>query len=1073
MVYRFKVIFIVVLVSLVPGLLMAAGAPDGDYLPVNRYLNWVPTAEIESRLGAGVREDMAALIGPAFADLTSDLRHSLNKKFTLSESERAYYFDDSPVRYSADIDLLTIHSVDSWVRGFLEAWYSSGNSQDCYKTIYNNVSLSPLFNKSYSSQNSLELAAKVSWNGRKYDYSDRILRNSPLINSTTNVENLYIIKEPFYTPEGSLYSFRYWDSGYRGSASRRGFRWDSSGTSATVYLAKDPRLNIYSPISRPDGELHLAEGELSAININAKHGVKLLAAQLYLEGRSQPEASYLRIVDGESLSESVDGLREFTIDLGAMQSDPRFLKAPGSLAEGRYRLIIGVVDKFNKIYLFEAENFVYDLSPPQLSGLHGAEPVNSSTALNQADSTLVSWSHIRDNYTAYQDLSDYIYIEFGGNGAIPVKEAFAGGEPIFCLEEGRVKLAREGDYGPMNIYLQDLAGNKTTLAENKTFTYYITHPEVTLSEPERIYRSGEELTLRVNDISGLLRVAKLRVISADGRVNEAILQDIPARLSAFSFERKLLSRTVELSEKRALLERLYTKRGRAYYLAPELNEADESALRALLAEVGYNSYGPITEIKVPLSHLEGYRGPFRIKVEVADIGGNLNREDNREFSSYLSDLKDDLTITVGGELLPAEGRAIYNLAQRLLIERKNRLIESYDIKVSSPALSDSSNSRTLSGQSAGSWAMTLTTDSRLQAEELLIEVTAHYSSGEMVTFKRALLIYNDSSGPAVTVSEESPGSFRITISDPAGIDLAAVSYLALKSDNSPAAELGPLPAKSGESWNLKSWESLSGSGQSELSFSLALEPGSMGTIYAADRFGNDNSLNLAAATFKHDHLAAGYDFIIDSKADLIALDPVEHNYTVYGNVLIRCDLNLESYERFNITTLKERPTAVYLDSTNVGRPLVIRGGEGVITLKGDLNTISFTGIGKRYRLDSGTIGYSWFGLQGDNESLIRLGSETISFSNAVAPLSFLKPSADLILENIKVSESRMAVHWIDDPAAYNRLTLRNCELSNLVYGLKLERSPFRVQPAGWAESCYRLENTTVLGIRRATVYSGD
>lgn len=1043
-----------------------------DYIPINRDMNWVITAEIESRLGADVKEGMAELIKTGFADLTTDLQHNLNTRLVLSENERSYYFDNNVIGYSGDADILTIHSVNSWVRAKLEAWHSgTAESLDAYKTIYNSVSLTNLWNRSYNSQPNLELKGYVRWNSPRYDHDERILRNNPVINHVSKIENHYILKEPFFTPEGSLYNFRYWDSGWRGSASRKSFGWHGANSSLYVYKAKDPRLNIYSPFSRPDGELHVREGEFSALNIHATYGVKLLAANIYREGESQPVASYLQVMDGENLNEA-DGLREFIIDLSELTTDPHFLQAPEALEEGRYRLVIGVLDKFNKIYLYESENFVYDLTPPQLTKRHGEEPVNPSSNLNQSDSTLIRWAEIKDNYTVHPDYADYIYIDFG-SGAIPVKEAEADGHPIFAFEEGAVRVVREGDYGPMNIYLQDLAGNRTVLAEYKSFTYYVSHPEVSLVEPERIYRSGEEVLFKVNDISGQLRLAKLRLLSADGSIDRAILQDIPTRLSAFSFERKLLNKTEPAGAERELLERLYSRDGRAYYLTPALSEADEVSLRRLLADLGYNGYGPINEIVVPLTYLEGKQGEFRIKIEVVDIGGNLNKPDNREFLCYLSDQKDDLSFTVNGKTLPETGRAIFNLSNSLLVERKNSLIERYDIRLFSPDLADSHNSRNIKGYNGDSWSMTISTDSRLQSEELNLEVTAHYKSGKIVTFKRALTVYNDNSVPALTITEQSPGSYHIKITDPAGVDLAAINYLVLQSDNTPLGESSPLPLKTESGWTLNGWEPLSTELRTELTFNITLEPGTMAIIYLADRFGNNNGSNLAPATFQHNHLEAGYDFIIDSKADLIALDPAGNNYTVYGNVLIRCDLSLESYERFNITTLADRPTTVYLDSTNVGHPLVIKAAEGTVTLKSDLNSISFKGIGKSYRLDSGTIGYNWFGFQGSTESLIRVGTERIAFYNAVAPLSYRQPANALVLENILVADSRMAVHWIDAPSAYNTLTIRNAEFTNLVYGVKLERAPFALLPTGWADSYLLLENCLTEGIKRAIVYSGE
>lgn len=154
--------------------------------------------------------------------------------------------------------------------------------------------------------------------------------------------------------------------------------------------------------------------------------------------------------------------------------------------EGSYMMIVSVIDKFNKINIFEPEYFIVDKTGPVVTGytveekdyLLSPEDNPVIVTLDASDDGIV---HIEDNYTkSFPDLSDYLYVNELDRGVIKVRDS-----DNIELVNNKIRIKRENvGFTIIDLFFKDNVGNKSnSLLTNKFYMWDRTKPVVQLKPP--------------------------------------------------------------------------------------------------------------------------------------------------------------------------------------------------------------------------------------------------------------------------------------------------------------------------------------------------------------------------------------------------------------------------------------------------------------------------------------------------------------------------------------------------------------------------------------------------------------
>lgn len=1022
---------------------------DSNY---DRVMNRIPNNQLTNHLPGEVVNQMETELKKGFSQLSNDFKYNCY----LPEPERGHYKNSTG--YYSDVDALTFMNITANGKGYIYAKAylpppvppPPKHKDTCTGVFKVRITLNnSIWNRGFDKPKHYEKSLTVRNRPGKNEKDADIPIDYKLNN---DFDNPYLVKYPFFTISSNFYSTdhdKYWKKEINKDHGKNTLKYKKKGSNSSVYLANSPEPGIISESTMPGDFFH--SQNFSLMRMKNTYNVKVLVAALF-----RADDNTLLKVKTEIMPDS-SGLYYIEVsplDLG--------IRTGQMMDEGEYFIVLGAVDQFNKMYLFEAEKFIIDQNEPVVTPVLGNDFLNSNFAISQANPVIMQWDNIEDNFTDYQTEADFIYVQvedetFNDTNYYPITDPRY--NSLFAIEDKQIKMVKKGELKFKKVIVKDKADNYFVVSENKNFLFNNIPPVISCSSQNKVYTSADDVLFEVSDITSLLKINQLRVKFPAENFEQIIPGNLPVSMDSNTFNLKILSKLDIQTEKDFVLGQ-YSLRNGYYYLNENISASDEKLLRDMLIKIDYLEYQTIDNISVPLALLKNKRGEFQIILEVEDIAGNQNEIDNRIFNLLIGDGDPAVLIKLNEQILDDTENQEYNLLQTLKIENNDPSITQFDLIVNSIDLGDSSNNKNQSAIQQEIFETSLVTDPGVNKERLTITIKLYETSGKTYLIERDITLYNDTQAPVVNITTTGTEGFTIDIVDDSLIELAALKLQDLSTDNSIPLDWKPVPEKVNATWNYNNWQDI-GNNIQELDTYVTLLPGTAGCIYVVDQWGNSNELNLAAATFQNNHLAGGYDFIIDNKQDLI-----DYSYEVYGNVLIRTDLTIDNGETFTINSNSTKPTIVYCDSTNPGHPLAIENN-GIIRFDTTNNTISFAGAGTLNEQ------YKWFGFKNLTGEFQFNGNNVITFTGAVAPLSYLNPAMNISLENFSFKNCLTAIHFIDDAAAYNTLTLDNCSFNNLVYGIKFEIVPYTV--LGDFNNYLFRNNCTFTDISRAQVYwqSGD
>jgi hypothetical protein len=721
-----------------------------------------------------------------------------------------------------------------------------------------------------------------------------------------------------------------------------------------LYKAKTPKPNISStqfnsvlnsyvyPFS-PSLEIH--NKELATINISTSYGVKIIAANIYKIDGDNNTLKYSKTRSISSSSE-LNGINDLTI------LDSEINNAVNE--EGHYVVILGAVDKFNKIYYFEPEYFLIDKTNPVVSDI-SVNNINEGN-LRLSDPYIVSWSGMSDNFTSasdYANVADYIYVKLSGDvDEVPLSQK-AG---IFSVNNNKVNLILENQRVYIEqMYAVDKAGNKTVLFENKSFYLNTKKPVVSVINQKSYYGSTDNVLLNI-DSSSNIKISSLYL----------------------------------------------TFNGITYQISHS------------------SDFSGINQVEVPLSVLGKSEGTFVLHIDVINESNNDN--DNKDFTLKLDSknpeinlsLKENIANDIIGDVSDAN-TTLLNHQKTLVLNFNDLNLENYDLAISSD-VSDSSTIITKQTFTGTAKEIILLKSASVDKENIKIDITANDKAGNQTKIVKNLSLYDDSSPPVIQVTKKETGRYNIIVTDKSKISAIYTKFVDLPSND--IIDINNfLPMPPGTDWVEQA------SNIETFNKDLYILPRHGACVVAEDIWHNITD-SSSSGIFMENELPKTF-FEINNKQDLDAI-----GWTVYGWVIFKTGLSIDTGETLNIISNTADETKVYFDS-GVGQIKLTTNG-GTININSNNNNILFQGSG------TGDLEYKWFGLQNISGEINFIGNNRIKFVSAVSPLSYLNPSSNIILSNLDFDDCMMGVHFIDNCSSYNNLTINNSTFNNIVYGIKFD-----------------------------------
>lgn len=443
-------------------LLMVAVGAWGQTVPgepVNPdEFRWVPTKDVKTTFtGTVVGEAVGRTMADHLVDglkaefndivsVNSDLSNDALKQNTygavkLSFNENSYYFNSrNIVGYSSSIDLLTMKKLhfQGQHNSIGTANATSTDKQGkrfSYDYMIKYILDSKLWNRAESIDKLWTSYISVCF-GHNAKRELRVFESLEL--NEYGGEQLYSLMEPFlYTPVGAVPSVKgvyqqAWSGGEPDKPKDYADKLWWSNKSSSIMVAKArtpfPRLRAGS----------LVQGKVSYFNTSGFKPVKLETGQRV---KVLSTFVYKKTTDGynyvKSISSKIDGSNEVkSLSIQALSdiftTSELNPDANGNYpVDGEYMLVLGAIDLFNKIYLFEPVNFVIDNKPPAVDSMaflsaikdhegvkyHNLDPISQQNpdASKMKKSALIKWKSITDELSGYQNSADFIYVKLRGN----------------------------------------------------------------------------------------------------------------------------------------------------------------------------------------------------------------------------------------------------------------------------------------------------------------------------------------------------------------------------------------------------------------------------------------------------------------------------------------------------------------------------------------------------------------------------------------------------------------------------------------------------------------------------------
>lgn len=1019
-------------------LLMVAMGAWGQAAPDPSKMPWIITDDLDTHADVGpvVKSNIENSMRDAFDLMPESYRHSTGGMMKLSQIEADYYL----VGHTTVVkDFLTFYQFYYRQKNELcvEAKYPH-DGVHCKRYFDMWVELSKDWNLPFKELKPVLAHVTAHWHNKDkreaYGYGEDIIHG--VMNPNKILTDYYILKTPFFSPPqlSTLYSASFkWkphhsDTNANSSnSSRHEHKHNSSEKTLRVYNAQSPLVSLSKFLS--DGTTVFNTDNITNIDIFTENRVKVFVAHLYKDGSTTPYRTFSKY--SRNTHSENDGIQSFVFNL---QKD-------GKLEEGNYKLVVGAIDKFNKMYIFEPRKFTVDDTPPTYTLDNGKPFVNGSEYLNKENPVLLHWGAITDNLTTHDSESKFIFIK-PSNSTVYTRITELISPSIFAVEGNTVKVNAESDQGLFDFILRDEAGNETPLATQKRVEFSSVKPSLAKQDQQgRIYRHGDRVFFDVNDVTGKLMVSKARFTSnTQGDTLDLFVPlGLPVTLSSTKYNQIVTMMNDVNSGYTAQQKQLFTGSygiagNNTYYkLNDMITSTQEDDLRSLLFKLGLVEYETINQLVVPLDRLPVKDGSYTLELIVKDIAGNSNFDVNNlelsQFTVTVTSSVDDVRMSlqdgsaVNTMVLPEGVVAEFNPVGSLFIEKIEPAVTSYDLSITSLGLDTGITGITVNktGLTAAEHIEPLTLTPTLDSELLEIVVTAHYGVAKTVQYKRRVTVYDDIAAPGVVITNNSDGSKTVTVSDG-----SAIKHVAVKEVDQGAAA-PTVPSLTNGEWDLTGWTLKSGNLKENI-FKLYPAPGKEYYIFAVDRWG------------QHNGAAMGYvpgsslqsTIVIDEQLKLENYINSSGEYELKGTVRITCDLTIGAGKTLLFTSDPGTPTTVYLQSGIGGRLKIVNNG-GTIKLNSSNAPISFQGIGES------TNGYNWFGIVNESGTLDITSTNRISFSSAEAALTINSPSGPRTLDKLDFTNCLIGIHWLDNGGAeYNKLTVTRSTFTKCVYGVKLD-----------------------------------
>lgn len=502
-----KVLYIAVII-----LLLQLFLSDTPYTIGGRTVAFFNTENMLEEIPL-VKDDFIHSLKAEFDGLASDdYKYNLNGYLTLVGEESDYYLSsDKVTTYSPDKDILTVKGGTVKGAHYFCAWNWTGTT---YDEGHHNINYYILMNlnsgwsSSSSAKREWNNSFKLGWytvtktdsSGNTYTVDEyrELYQNHHRVSEYFDI-NPYgstepvILKQPFLKVDSSIFadSVTYHTDWTCHTPGKEVKMWGEKQNEYQVYLATAPQMGISTTLSHSFTYEH--NNNFPAVtNISSRQGLKVIMARFYREkvdGTLEFVGKSSKSI--ENAEEAKYGLSNFDITDSDLESF--------NLDEGRYRYYIGVIDKFNKIYISKPEYFVIDKSAPLVEGAIWTE----KSLFKESEPVIFSWNKISDNYSDMAE-KDFIFIRLEGeNEAKKVSEL-----TDFIVDEtsGEIKLVTEGFYYINQFFISDKAGNIGYSKDEVSFYYDRHAPILSLDptiDPAGLFRSSDSIKILIDEISDI------------------------------------------------------------------------------------------------------------------------------------------------------------------------------------------------------------------------------------------------------------------------------------------------------------------------------------------------------------------------------------------------------------------------------------------------------------------------------------------------------------------------------------------------------------------------------------------
>ncbi|OHD06717.1 MAG: hypothetical protein A2Y34_05590 [Spirochaetes bacterium GWC1_27_15] len=833
--------------------------------------------------------------------------------------------------------------------------------------------------------------------------------------------------------------------------------WNSTYCNYTLYKAKDalPHLNeiFDKPFIEDSSLIDTAHHQqLNEITIFTQYGVKILGLQFY---KYNAAINNYEIVTDKTIitttydKTSPDGINNIVIPKVHMTTPE------GKYIEGKYMMVLGIVDKFNKIYSFEPQYFVIDTTAPTIN-----ETVTSKTNFGSTDTPeIVSWTSLSDNYTAYTEISDYFYVRLA-DMVNPIRLKEVGN---FKIENNKI-LLNEGQTHIKELFVRDIAGNrKDLISQEIVFNYDKVSPTFSSTvDTTKCYKSTDSINITIDEISDIL-VDSLY-----------ISYGLISRMSIDMFNKVLLVGLSQLDKDFVMgcYHQLITDN--YYELKSDLSEIDKNKLITICNGIKYNilydttNYSSNKKITVPFDFLKETTGKFNIYLKVKDIVGNVGEYslDNLAIDEHAPKLKVSIKDVANSyniedkdnidkELIDIKiytDKVLLNQSKTLSIEIIEDNLKDDGLKVDITTNYNPTINNKL-GQTATTYTLIKNSTNTEPYEIVKVNITASDKTDKTINEEYVFWLYNDTTAPIITKTGTN-GAYNINITESTSIKNIYMKDISLPSGTTTLNHFGTLPSLI----SLNGWVRLT-SDVTSYTNSFFILPDKASCIIAEDMWGNVTNTDVLAGIMTNSNITGL--IYINTKSDLAT-----YSYKLNGNVIFTNSITLDSNDpELVISGTAGKITFILFEAKN--EPIKIINNGGKIKIDSTNSEIRFLGTGNAEGND-----YKWFGFVNENNTstLTFTGTNKVYFENAISPLSYLYPPDTITLNNLEFKNCFMGIHIYDYSNSYTKLTISNSAFTNLIYGIKFD---FNTYTANTFDLGINLNKTgcTFTNIIRANVYS--